>query len=99
MATTRKSKKTEKTETKTKDTGPKYGVPELAEATGLQPASIRVGLRDSEFEKSGRQWGWETKKDFDEVVKWFKARAEKQPTKKEATSEKKPTRRSKKSKT
>lgn len=52
---------------------PKYGVPELAEALGIEGASVRVKLRKSKFEKSGRAWGWDTKKDFDEVVKELKA--------------------------
>lgn len=52
---------------------PKYGVPELAEALGIEGASVRVKLRKSSFEKEGRAWGWNTKKDFDEVVKELKA--------------------------
>lgn len=57
----------------------KYGVKELADATGLQPASVRVGLRDSDFEKAGSQWGWNNQKEFDKVVAFFKDRSERRP--------------------
>ena len=54
---------------------PKYGVNELAEAVGTQPASVRVALRALEVGKNfGNQYGWNTKKDFDEVVKALKER-------------------------
>lgn len=70
---------------------PKYGVPELAEALGIIPASVRVKLRKSDFEKTGRAWGWDTKKDFDEVVKSLKA-ADKAEAKSEDAGEEKPKR-------
>lgn len=87
------------TETKAAKEGPKYGVNELAESIGIAPASVRVALRTLEVEKSfGNQYGWNTKKDFDEVVKALKERnsksavADKEPPKK--TSAKKAPRKS-----
>ena len=57
---------------------PKYGVNDLVEATGLQPASVRVALRELGVEKEfGNKYGWNTKKDFDEVVKAMKERSAK----------------------
>lgn len=48
---------------------------DLAEAVGIAPASVRVALRALEVEKThGNQYGWDTKKDFDEVVKALKER-------------------------
>lgn len=48
---------------------------DLAEAVGIAPASVRVALRALEVEKNfGNQYGWNTKKDFDEVVKALKER-------------------------
>ena len=92
---TRKSKNEDKSK---KDEGPQFTVDDIVEATGLQPASVRVGLRESDFKKTGRQWGWNTKKDFAEVLKFFKERAAKQPDtgKEKAATKDKPKRRSKK---
>jgi hypothetical protein len=73
-------KATAKAETKeeTKKEGPAYGVPELVEETGLQPASIRVALRELGVEKEfGNQYGWSNKKDFDAVVKALNERSAK----------------------
>lgn len=71
---------------------PKYGVSELADALGIEGASVRVKLRKSSFEKEGRAWGWDTKKDFDAVVKELKA-SEKADAKAEADdTDKKPKR-------
>lgn len=57
----------------------KYGMPELEAATGLKAPSIRVGLRDSTFTKAGRSWGWNTKAEFDLVLKYFKERQNRAP--------------------
>lgn len=57
----------------------KYGIAEVEAATGLKPASIRVALRESSFKKSDRVWGWNTKAEFDEVVKYLKSRNERAP--------------------
>lgn len=65
----------------------------LEEDTGLQPASIRVGLRESSFEKSGKAWGWNTKKEYDEVLAYFKERSARKPAMKaEEKAPAKPTR-------
>lgn len=58
------------------ETKPTYGVNEIAEALGIQPASARIRLRNAEVEREGKTYGWETKKEFDEVVKGLKATAE-----------------------
>ena len=57
----------------------KFGIAELEGATGLKPASIRVALRESTFKKADRVWGWNTKGEFDEVVKYLKNRGDKAP--------------------
>jgi len=68
-------------------------VTDLADAVGTQPASVRVALRALEVEKNfGNQYGWDTKKDFDEVVKALKER-----NAKSAVAEKEDTGKSKKS--
>jgi hypothetical protein len=51
----------------------KFGVAELAEALGIEPASVRVQLRNRKVEKAGKSYGWNTQKDFDAVVKSLKA--------------------------
>ncbi len=56
-----------------------FTVDDLAKATGLQPASVRVGLRESDFERSGKKWGWNSQKEFDKVVAYFEERAERKP--------------------
>jgi len=51
----------------------------------LQPASVRVALRELGVEKNfGNKYGWDTKKDFDEVVKAMKERSAKRVTAKAA---------------
>ena len=52
----------------------KYGIADIAEATGMAPPSIRVGLRDGDFEKEGSRWGWNRKADVDAIIKHFKER-------------------------
>lgn len=51
----------------------KYGVAELAEALDLKAASVRVRLRNAEVAKAGKSYGWNTQKEFNEVVKSLKA--------------------------
>ena len=63
----------------TKEAATQYTVKDVAEAVGLQEASVRVGLRDSDFEREGRSWTWSTKKAFDEVCKFFKDRSDRRP--------------------
>ena len=70
---------------------PKFGVPELAEALGIEPTSVRVKLRNAEIEKSGRSYGWNTQKDFDAVVKQLKSTPDKaEKTTKPAAEDKAP---------
>jgi hypothetical protein len=66
-------------------------VNELVEATNLQPASVRVALRELEVEKNfGNRYGWDTKKDFDEVVKALKERSAKRVAQPKDSAEEKP---------
>lgn len=51
----------------------------VAEALGIEGASVRVKLRKSEFEKTGRAWGWDTKKEADDVVKALKSEEKAEP--------------------
>lgn len=51
----------------------KYGIASVEEATGRDAASIRRSLRSADqFEKTGGVWGWNTKSDFEAVVKHIK---------------------------
>lgn len=66
-----------------KSTGPepKYTVDDLVEATSLQPASVRVALRELGVEKNfGNKYGWANQKDFNEIVKAMKERSAKRIT-------------------
>ena len=89
---TTKAKATEEKAPEAKKEEMKYGVEALVEATGLQAASVRVALRDLGVEKAGRSYGWNTKKDFDAVVKGLKERSAKRavPTGEEAHEKKAP---------
>lgn len=75
-------------ETKAAADEPKFTVNDLVEATGLQPASVRVALRELGVEKEfGNKYGWNSQKDFDTVVKAMKERSAKRvaaPKKEEA---------------
>lgn len=77
-----KDKGSKKTETKkaigasAKDMGFEFGVPELADALGIEPASVRVALRNKGVEKNGNVYGWKTRKDFDAVVKQLQKKVE-----------------------
>lgn len=65
-------------ETKATKEEPQFTVDNLVEASGLQPASVRVALRELGVEKEfGNKYGWKTKKDFDVVVKALKERSAK----------------------
>lgn len=52
---------------------PKYGVPELAAALDVKPASVRVQLRKSKIAKNGKVYGWNTKDEMQKVVDKLKA--------------------------
>lgn len=68
-----KGKKTEKVESK-KEAAPefKYGVQDLADKLGVEPAQVRVKLRNAGVEKAGKSYGWNTKADLDEVIDQLK---------------------------
>ena len=69
----------------------KYGVEQLADKLGIEPASVRVKLRAAGIEKAvGGVYGWDDKGDFDEVVEELKG--EKKETKKAAPAKTKTTR-------
>ena len=73
-------KTTKTTETKKEETEKAtFGVPEIAEATGLQEASVRAALRDSDFEKDGKYWDFPTKTAQKEVLNFFKERSDRKP--------------------
>lgn len=77
----RKKKTTSTKSTKAKNTKPeaaasedmKYGVNELAKELGIKPASVRIKLRTAGVDKAGKSYGWNTKKEFDAVVKQLKS--------------------------
>ena len=76
---------TKPAETKAAAAEPKYTVDDLVEATSLQPASVRVALRELGVEKQfGNKYGWANKTDFDQIVKAMKERSAKRITAKPA---------------
>ena len=79
MARKAKSTATKKdTKPKAEKAEPKYGVSDLCDETGLQAASVRVALRELGVEKNfGNQYGWDTQKDYKEVVAAMKERSAK----------------------
>ena len=58
-----------------KEPAKKYGVADLAEAMGIEPASVRVQLRKSEIEKSGKSYGWDTKDELKSVISQLRPKA------------------------
>lgn len=79
-----------KTEAPAKDE-PQYGVNDLVEASGLQPASVRVALRELGVEKEfGNKYGWNTKRDFDAIVKSMKERSAKRVAQPKDDADEKP---------
>jgi SNF2 family DNA or RNA helicase len=64
----------------------KYTAANLAEALGLEPATVRIALRKHKVAKAnGGVYGWDKKTDFDEVVKLLKGdKAEKKAKDKKA---------------
>jgi hypothetical protein len=49
-----------------------YDVNTLAEDLEIEPASVRVKLRNAGIEKAGRSYGWDSKRDYDSVLKKLK---------------------------
>lgn len=64
-----------------KDLGFEFGVTELAEELGIEPASARVKLRNAGIEKDGAVYGWRNRKAFMEVVRELQGDAKKSSSK------------------
>jgi hypothetical protein len=52
----------------------KYTVGTLAGDLGIEPASVRVALRNASIAKTGRMYGWNSQKDYDSVLKRLRSR-------------------------
>lgn len=66
----------------------KYNVDNLAEALGIESASARVALRKAGVKKAGRAYGWNSKDDFEGVVRKLKSSSGgEKKSKKEAQAE------------
>jgi hypothetical protein len=87
----------EKTEAKTKEKPEKeaapefkYGVTDLAEILDIEPASVRVKLRNNEVEKAGKSYGWNTEKELKAIADLIrpKAKADKEEEKEEKPAKK-----------
>lgn len=89
MAKAKANKAPAKSATKASaSTDPKYAIDDLVEATGLQPASVRVALRELGVDKEfGNKYGWSNQKDFKEVVAALKERSAKRKEKTEAADD------------
>jgi hypothetical protein len=55
----------------------KYGVKDLAQALGIKETSVRVKLRNAEVPKAGKSYGWNSKKELEDVAKQLSAKTEK----------------------
>lgn len=77
MAKKDKEAKAEKAEKAEKAPEFKFGVADLAEELGIEPASVRVQLRNRKIEKAGKSYGWNSKAELKEVVAQLKAKPEK----------------------
>ena len=52
----------------------KFGVEDLADKLGIEPASARIKLRNAGIKKAnGNSYGWKTKADLDAVVEKLKS--------------------------
>jgi hypothetical protein len=51
----------------------KFGVEDLAEELGLKATSVRVKLRNAGVEKAGKSYGWNSKKELQEVIDSLKS--------------------------
>ena len=50
-----------------------YTVQSLADRLEIEPASVRVKLRNADIPKAGKMYGWKTKREFEEIVKELEA--------------------------
>ncbi|TXH19116.1 MAG: hypothetical protein E6R03_01000 [Hyphomicrobiaceae bacterium] len=64
-------------ETKEKAEKPVYGVAKLAEDLGIEPASVRVALRNEGIEKPGKRYEWPNKTEYSKVLSQLKNRGAK----------------------
>ena len=55
----------------------KYSVSDLAKKLSIEPASVRVQLRNKKVEKAGKSYGWNDESKFNAVVKLLSAKPEK----------------------
>lgn len=69
--------KEKKTASKAAEPEFKYTVENLAADLGIQPQSVRIALRKHEVPKAGKQYGWNSQKDYQAVLK--KLQGEKSP--------------------
>ena len=79
------AKKPAKAETKAEEkpvakASAKFGMKEVEAASGLTGASARAAMRSLGVEKLDGRYGWNTKAEFDSVVKQLKDRSAKAPT-------------------
>jgi hypothetical protein len=73
-----------------KELGFKYGVADLADELGIEPASVRVQLRNKGVEKNGAVYGWKNDKDFQAVVKQLRAKGSEKTEKTRTNDDEKP---------
>lgn len=50
----------------------KYGVDDVAKELGIKSASARIRLRQASTKKAGKSYGWNSRSDFEGVVKSLK---------------------------
>lgn len=62
-----KKDKAEK-ESKAEEREFKFGVEDIAEELDIKPASVRVQLRNKGIDKAGKSYGWNSKKELQEVI-------------------------------
>src|SRR4051812_49056143 len=92
-----KSKKADKGEKATEAKEFKFGVADLAEKMDLEPATVRVRLRNAGVKKAGKSYGWDSKSDLNEVIEELKEAEGKAAKKKsKADADEKPAKKSKK---
>lgn len=63
----------------------KFGVEDLADKLGIEPASARIKLRNSGIKpQNGNRYGWETKADLEATVEKLKSAKPAKPAAKPA---------------
>lgn len=68
MAKKDKAEKANPKEEKAAEREFKFGVADLAEMLDIEPASVRVKLRNHGIAKAGKSYGWNSKADLKEVA-------------------------------